>query len=137
MSIPRYIKPYDQGKLYIHGYVVFYSKELDMLYLWTYHRNRRFQTTWRLDLDFHTAANVTPFETLALAKTAGRVPAAAIKVHYSAVKQLGFKPISPNGSNLYASKCNFRGRCAFKYKGKKGPLCSWPYTCNQKYPLTL
>jgi len=129
-------KPYETGKLWIYGHCVMYSLELDKLYLWTYHRRGKFITQWKVDRLKRTAANVTPLNELSKPKVAGRIPRVAMKVHYGAIKQLGLIPVNVNGAKLEVAKCKFNGRCAFKTREEGRAYCTWPYTCNQKLPLT-
>jgi len=129
-------KPYSSGKFYVYGFCVFFSLELDRLWLWTYHRRGRFTTTWQVDRLNKTAANITPMRELSKPKIAGRIPSVVMKVHYAAIRRLGLKPVNINGSELEIAKCKFKGKCAFKTKEENEFYCTWPYTCNQKLPLT-
>jgi len=130
------LKHHRSGKFWLYKHCVFYTYRQGMLYIRTSHRGERFTTKWRINSASLTAENVTSLEELAKAKTAGRIPRIAVKVHYAAVKRLGFNPPSLSSAPLQIATCKFKGKCAFKFKVKGKYHCKWPDTCNQKQYVT-
>jgi len=129
-------KAYDSGKFWLYGYCVYYCYNRGRLYIRSVHRGERFTTKWRVKWLEGKAENITPLEELVKPKTAGKIPRIAIKVHYSAVRRLGFKPVKFTGCNLQIATCKYKGKCAFKWKVKGRYTCEWPDTCNQKEIVT-